>query len=134
MQMDWSYVGAVVITGLVIVFVALILLIAAVWLMGKIFSAINAGKNTKNTVSEASPKAEIKPAAPAEIKTAVSEAALVSEADDDTEIIAVIAAAVAAMSAECGKTLSIRSITPVSRKTRSNAWARAAAAESTRAF
>lgn len=131
MQMDWSYVGAVVITGLVIVFVALILLIAAVWLMGKIFSAINAGKNT---VSEASPKAEIKPAAPAEIKTAVPEAALVPEADDDTEIIAVIAAAVAAMSAECGKPLSIRSITPVSRKTRSNAWARAAAAESTRAF
>ena len=29
MQMEWSYVGAVVISGLVIVFVALILLIAA---------------------------------------------------------------------------------------------------------
>ena len=50
MQMDWSYVGAVVITGLVIVFVALILLIAAVWIMGKIFGAIKPKNVSCNSV------------------------------------------------------------------------------------
>ena len=40
MQMDWSYVFAVVISGLVLVFVALILLILAVSVMGKIFTSV----------------------------------------------------------------------------------------------
>lgn len=42
MQMEWSYVGAVVISGLAIVFAALIILIFLVWIMGKIFDKLNA--------------------------------------------------------------------------------------------
>lgn len=42
MQMEWSYVGAVVISGLAIVFAALIILIFLVWIMGKIFDKLSA--------------------------------------------------------------------------------------------
>ena len=129
MQMDWSYVGAVVISGLVIVFVALILLIIAVWVMGKIFTSLKNGKDEggEKAVEKKTPVVTEAPAVPAPAPVVMEE--------DDSEIIAVIAAAVAAMSEECGQPLRISSIkrsAPV--RTRSNAWARAAQSESTRAF
>ena len=127
--MDWSYVGAVVISGLVIVFVALILLIIAVWVMGKIFTSLKNGKE------EGGEKAVEKKTPVVTEAPAVSAPAPVVMEEDDSEIIAVIAAAVAAMSEECGQPLRISSIkrsAPV--RTRSNAWARAAQSESTRAF
>lgn len=131
MQMDWSYVGAVVISGLVIVFVALILLIIAVWVMGKIFTSLKNGKDEggEKAVEKKTPVVTETPAA------AVPAPAPVVMEEDDSEIIAVIAAAVAAMSEECGQPLriaGIRRAAPV--RTRSNAWARAAQSESTRAF
>lgn len=128
MQMEWSYVGAVVISGFVIVFVALILLIIAVTIMGGIFDALKGKKKQKAEV-KASPAAIPVPAAPAKPAQAVS--------SDEDEVIAVITAAVAAMAQESGKNLRIASIRNASAKTgksRSNAWARAAANESTRAF
>ena len=91
MQMEWSYVGAVVISGLAIVFVALILLIAAVWVMGRIFTAVKSGKSGGGD----KPK-EITPAPqPKNDTPSVS-----ADAEDESEIIAVIAAAVGAQSAE----------------------------------
>ncbi|MBQ5331745.1 MAG: OadG family protein [Oscillospiraceae bacterium] len=126
MQMDWSYVGAVVISGLVIVFVALILLILAVWIMGKIFTAIGSKKSgSGEKKAESAPAPQIKKE-PAPI--------LNSAEEDDTEVIAVIAAAVAAMSEELGQPLKIRSIRRAGSSSRSSAWARAAQSESTRAF
>lgn len=128
MQMEWSYVGAVVISGLVIVFVALILLIIAVTIMGGIFDALN-GKKKKKAEVKTAPAAVPAPAAP-------SKPVSIPSSDDD-EVIAVIAAAVAAMAQESGKDLRIASIRPAAARTgksRSNAWARAAANESTRAF
>lgn len=123
--MDWSYVGAVVISGLVIVFVALILLIAAVWIMGKIFTAIKSGKSDKGGKTvEAAPAPQPK-----------NESAPVSQdTEDESEIIAVIAAAVAAMSEEMGKPLRIRSIKRAGGASVGNSWARAARSENTRAF
>lgn len=126
MQMDWSYVGAVVISGLVIVFVALILLIAAVWIMGKIFTALKSGKSDKGgkTVEAAAPAPKPK-----------NESAPVSQdMEDESEIIAVIAAAVAAMSEEMGQPLRIRSIKRAGGVSAGNSWARAARSENTRAF
>lgn len=118
MQMEWGYVGAVVISGLVIVFVALILLILAVTLMGKIFDLIKSKKNSTGTpqIKESVP---VKP---------VNEC--VCEEEDDEEIIAVIAAAVAAMSDECGVPLKLKSV----KRRRANAWANAAVNENTRVF
>lgn len=125
MQMDWSYVGAVVISGLAIVFAALIILIFLVWIMGKIFDKLNAKKSDGNTKKAPAPE-NSKPA-PANISAAPA-------ADDESEVIAVIAAAVAAMSEESGVPLRIHSIKRSTGTKRSNAWARAAAGESTRAF
>ena len=123
--MDWSYVGAVVISGLVIVFVALILLIAAVWIMGKIFTALKSGKSDKGGKTiEVAPAPQVK-----------NEQAPVSrDTEDDSEIIAVIAAAVAAMSEEMGQPLRIRSIKRSGGVSAGNSWARAARSENTRAF
>ncbi|MGN0636826.1 MAG: OadG family protein [Huintestinicola sp.] len=125
MQMDWSYVGAVVISGLVIVFVALILLIAAVWIMGKLFTALKSGKSDKGGKTvETAPAPQLKKE-PAPIS---------QDAEDDSEIIAVIAAAVAAMSEEMGQPLRIRSIKRAGGVGTGNSWARAARSENTRAF
>lgn len=127
MQMDWSYVGAVVVSGLVIVFVALIVLIFAVWLMGKIFTVLKKGKKDRD-------------------KTAVSEITAVQSGgipvktdisgdEEEDEVIAVIAAAVAAMSEECGRPLKISSIKRSGAvQSRTNQWARAAVSERTSTF
>ena len=125
MQMEWSYVGAVVISGLAIVFAALIILIFLVWIMGKIFDKLNAKKSGGN--AKKAPAAESSKPAPVNITAAPA-------ADDESEVIAVIAAAVAAMSEEYGTPLRIHSIKRSAVSKRSNAWAIAAAGESTRAF
>ena len=129
MQMEWNYVGAVVISGLVIVFVALILLIIAVSIMGAIFKQVKKSGSKKETKSNA----PAGPAAPAPVKAAPVPQILPA-ADDNDEIIAVIAAAVAAMSEESGKPLRIKGIKPVGGRVRTNAWASAAAGENTRSF
>lgn len=125
MQMEWSYVGAVVISGLAIVFAALIILIFLVWIMGKIFDKLNAKKSGGN--AKKAPAAESSKPAPVNITATPA-------ADDESEVIAVIAAAVAAMSEEYGTPLRIHSIKRSAVSKRSNAWARAAAGESTSAF
>lgn len=127
MQMEWSYVGAVVISGLAIVFAALIILIFLVWIMGKIFDKLNAKKSGGN--AKKAPAAVSSKPAPANISAAPA-----ADADDESEVLAVIAAAVAAMSEEYGTPLRIHSIKRSAVSKRSNAWARAAAGESTRAF
>ena len=122
--MDWGYVGAVVVSGLVIVFVALILLIFMVWLMGKFFRFIReqdkpaeSGKTVQQTPLQT---AEPVPAA----------------ASEEEEVVAVIAAAVAAMSEESGVPLRIKSIKPARSGSGSGrgAWQAAAAREATRTF
>jgi Na+-transporting methylmalonyl-CoA/oxaloacetate decarboxylase gamma subunit len=48
MLLTWGEVFTVVLTGLVIVFAALVILIAVVWAYGKIFTAINKHKQDKD--------------------------------------------------------------------------------------
>lgn len=123
MKMPWDYAGTVVISGLVIVFVALILLIIAVTILGRIFTAIQEKKKPA-PVPEKKIEAPA-PAAPVVERTVVPE-------EDDGEVIAVIAAAIAAISAETGEGLRIKSIRPTERRQgrRMNAWGSAAARES----
>lgn len=113
MQMEMSYVIAVVITGLVVVFLGLVLLIAFITLVGKIFEKIDKAK-AANT-------AEALPAPVIQAAPAVQVAA-----GDGDEIIAVISAAVAMMSAADGKPYRIRSVKPAGGKGSSrSAWAAA---------
>lgn len=122
--MEGSYVLAVVLTGLIVVFVGLIVLICFVWLMGKIFKAINSAKakKTENKVETKVPEAVSVPAAaPAmEIEDGISD-----------EIVAVIAAAVASMSGN----FAIKSVKKASSKSsRRGAWGAQGIAENTRVF
>lgn len=113
MQMEMSYVIAVVITGLVVVFLGLVLLIAFITLVGKIFEKIDKAK--------AANAAEALPAPVIQAAPAVQVAA-----GDGDEIIAVISAAVAMMSAADGKPYRIRSVKPAAGKGSSrSAWAAA---------
>ncbi len=125
-------VAAVVITGLAVVFIGLILLIALVWLYGKIFQAIN-DKAAKKAAAAAAAKSEAK----AEKAPAPAPAPVIEDGIEE-EVAAVIAAAIAAYGAQTGKKLALRSIRSAdggngSRRVR-NAWGAAALSEATRPF
>lgn len=125
-------VAAVVITGLAVVFIGLILLIALVWLYGKIFQVVN-DKAAKKAAAAAAAKSEAK----AE-KAPAPDPAPVIEDGIEEEVAAVIAAAIAAYGAQTGKKLAVRSIRSAdggsgSRRVR-NAWGAAALSEATRPF
>lgn len=125
-------VAAVVITGLAVVFIGLILLIALVWLYGKIFQVIN-DKAAKKAAAAAAVKSEAK----AEKAPAPAPAPVLEDGIEE-EVAAVIAAAVSAYGAQTGKRLAVRSIRSAdsgngSRRVR-NAWGAAALSEATRPF
>lgn len=124
MQMEGSYVFIVVVTGLVVVFLGLVLLILFVWLMGKIFGQINKAKeNKKKAAAPASEKTEAKAAAP--------DAPVVEDGISD-EVVAVITAAVAAV---MGTGCTVKSVKKAAAKTlRRTAWGAQGISESTRAF
>ena len=120
----WGSVGIITLTGILVVFVILAVLIFFFWLMGTIFKTINKSKAAK--VEKA--KAEITAApAPAPVQ------AVEEEDDDDDEIIAVISAAIAAYSEQDGKQYAIKSIKRRDNKARS-AWSLAGIGENTRPF
>lgn len=125
-------VAAVVITGLAVVFIGLILLIALVWLYGKIFQVVN-DKAAKKAAAAAAAKSEAK----AEKAHAPAPAPVIEDGIEE-EVAAVIAAAIAAYGAQTGKKFAIRSIRSAdggsgSRRVR-NAWGAAALSEATRPF
>ncbi len=119
LNVDWGFTMAVVLTGLVVVFAALVLLVFVIWLFGKIMTAIGVSG------SKAEKKKNAKPAVP-----------VVEVASDGLtdEVVAAIMAAVSAVLAEEGdeKPYVIKSIKRV-RKNRF-AWGKAAAVENTRPF
>lgn len=127
MQMEMSYVWAVVITGITVVFAGLVLLILFISAIGKIFEAVNNSKKPKqNTISKSEPVKAVQEAVtiPAPEKTD----------NDNDEVIAVISAAVAMMAAAENKTYRIKSVKPVRNSGSRNAWAMAGIRENTNPF
>lgn len=125
MQMNLPYVFAVVITGLVVVFLGLVLLIAFISLIGWLFKTMD--KNKKAAKAADAPAA--KAASPA-VKTVQT-----AQSADDDEVIAVISAAVAMMSAADGTSYRIKSVKAASNGVPArNAWASAGLRESTNPF
>lgn len=127
MQMDMSYVFAVVITGLVVVFIGLILLILFITAIGKIFEASSQKKKAKETTV---------------VRSEPVKAAVQADEDyddepeltDDGEVIAAIAAAVAMMAEADGKIYRISSVRPARKVQSGNAWAMAGIRENTNPF
>jgi sodium pump decarboxylase gamma subunit len=119
-----SDVTAVVITGLSVVFLGLIILIIFVWALGKVFTR---KKKPAETVKE-TPKAEIKNS------EAVNVSSFAQDSSDDDEIIAVIAAAVAAMGRADGKTYKLKSVRAANTRSSRSAWSLAGLQNNTNPF
>ncbi len=122
----WGSVGIITVTGILVVFLILAILIVVFWGMGQFFQI----KDKRNAA-----KAEAAKAAAAVNTPAPAPVEEIEEADDsdDDEIIAVISAAIAAYSEADGKQYAIRSIKRKDSKTRS-AWSLAGIGDNTRPF
>lgn len=125
----WGSVGITALSGILVVFLILAILIFIFWLMGVVFQGINKSAKTK---AEAAAKAQAAKSEPAVAAAAPAEAEEAAEEDDD-EIIAVISAAIAAYSEQDGTTYAIRKIERKDGRTRS-AWSLAGIGENTRPF
>ena len=114
-----GYGGMVAVIGLFIVFLGLTILICAVKIMGAVFATVTANKQAKaKAAAEAAEKAK-----PAPTPAPVAEPEpVVEDVTDDSELIAVIAAAIAAFD-NSGKSLVVRKVRRVS------GWNRASRAE-----
>lgn len=129
-KMTGSFIAALTITGLAVVFAGLLILIAYLTLSGKIFQSLGIGQKKPEKETSA-PKPALKPAA--SVKSAAPAPAV--SAEDEDEIAAVIAAVIAAMSAEDGKAYQVRSVKPVRRAGNGrSAWAQAGLSDLTAPF
>ncbi len=135
MKMEGSYVASVVLTGLAVVFLALLLLIIVFKLFGLIFSRKPNPKKVKKAKA-VKQEQEVKKSTPPATAAMVEDTTVVTppESDDgiSEEIIAVISAAIAAISASSGKKLKLLSVKASgnSRKL----WAQAGLNDNTRPF
>lgn len=119
---DWGIIGSTVVTGMVVVFLILAILVGFLSLMGMIL-----GRKKKSAPS--APASE-KPAASAPAVNKIEDEP--AEAyEDDGEIIAVISAAVAAYGEAEGKQYRITGVKKRDRAVRSG-WSAAGIAENTR--
>lgn len=125
--LDDSEKWGVTLAGMGIVLAALVLLVIIIFIFGKIFDSINSTNRQKaaKKAAEKAPKpspSPLKSPAPAP-KPAAAPAPVVPETDDD-EVIAVISAVVAMMSAADGTTYQVKSVKPVQNGlTGRTAWA-----------
>lgn len=99
----WGSVGIITLTGILVVFFILAILIFLFWALGKTFQTIDKNRAAK---AEAAKKAAAP--APAAAPAAVEE--IVEEDDNDDEIMAVISAAIAAYAEEEGTSYTIRDV------------------------
>jgi len=123
---NWNAVGSTVLTGLVVVFIALILLIAAFYLIGLFFAPRKSAKQVKGGGVQA--QKENAPPPP--------EPELAEDTGEDGisgEIIAVISAAIAAYGEADGKQYKIHSVKMAAHATRSP-WNAAGLIENMRGF
>ena len=133
MVIPWTKVWAVVITGLVVVFLALVLLIFFVQVFGKIFSGI-ANKEKKTSKPDVIPVPQV--TVPENVTRSVPEPVAAEDGDEGDEVIAVISAAVAMMAARDGKKYAVRSINRTENRRRSagSVWGAAGQRENTLPF
>jgi Na+-transporting methylmalonyl-CoA/oxaloacetate decarboxylase gamma subunit len=98
MKLSWGDVGTVVLSGILIVFVVLIILIAIVWIYGQIFHAINKSKADKASGGSAPGETSGGGTAPNITVNAVTQTPAETDSEDGIpgSVIAAISAAVAA--------------------------------------
>ena len=103
-----SYGGITAVIGMFIVFLGLTILICAVKIMGAVFAGVTAKKQAKAKAAVIE-----KPAAPSAPAPVAAPEPVAEDVTDDSELIAVIAAAIAAFD-NSGKSLVVRRVRKVS--------------------
>ena len=122
--MYWGTIIAITVTGLVVVFLGLILLIIAISIMGAIMKATN---KKIDKPSQTAPKPPVKPIVPAK------PAAPVVQAGISGETVAAISAAVAC-AMDTDQPVAIKSIRKADTVTNRSVWLLAGITENTRPF
>ncbi len=125
----WGSVGIITITGILVVFLILAILIFFFWLMGTIFKAIDKSKAAKKAAALEAEKAAAPAPAPV-VETAVEE----EEPDNDDEIVAVISAAIAAYAEAEGTAYTITGISKHKTARTRSAWSMAGISDNMRQF
>lgn len=121
----WGSVGILALTGILVVFLILAILIFFFWLIGTIFKAIDKSRAEKKASEDA---------AKSEAPAAAVEAVETVEETDDEELIAVISAAIAAYEGDGNFTIRrVRKCGDKNPKTRS-AWSMAGLSGNMRQF
>ncbi len=126
---NWGLIGSTVVTGIVIVFLILAILIFFLWAMGKIFQS---AENSKKKKAEQK-AAEAAVAAPVPVAQPVQAEIYEDEYEDDDEIIAVISAAIAAYGEAEGKQYRICGVRKREKSQRTG-WSAAGIADNMRGF
>lgn len=124
--MDWSWADTfnVAITGIAVVFIALIVLILVVWVVGKIFESIDAKKNGN---SAGNGKSEVAVVSAPKVAGPLVEDGLTDE------VVAAITAAIACVMTENGAVKPFR-VKTIQRIGSRNVWNMAGLMENTRPF
>ena len=125
----WGSVGILTITGILVVFLILAILIFFFWLMGTIFKAIDKSKAEKKAAAAEAEKAKIDAEPVVQAETVEEEVV-----DDDEEIVAVISAAVAAYAEAEGTAYTIKSISRHKNARARSAWSMAGLSDNMRQF
>lgn len=129
-------VASVVITGISVVFMGLIILIALVALYGKIFESVNKKAEEKAKAIAEAEKAELEKKKQAEVKkeapAVVKSAPPAVEDGVEEEVVAAIMGALSVMYAGSGKKPVLRSVK--ASKPRRSVWSSAGVMENTRPF
>lgn len=129
-QMSLSQMIAVMLTGMVVVFLALILLIIIIDCLGKAFDNYNSKK--KNEVATVKNTAPVKPVSTPKVEPVP---VIEQSNEDEDEIIAVISSAVAMMSLADGKNYRVKSVKAINGVSSGRpAWSMAGLRENTRPF
>lgn len=129
MQISGTETASVVITGFAVVFAALILLVICISIFGRIFDSI--ANTKKNKVKLEKPAATIQTVTKAPVITGNAASTEIQDGIDD-EVIAVISAAIAAISSSTGSGYAIKSIKRSVNNV--NRWAAAGLLDNTRPF
>lgn len=126
---NWGLIGSTVVSGMVIVFAILGILIFFLWALGKIFQSID-NSNKKKAEQKA---AETAASAPVPSSAPSDEVYEEDFEDDDDEIIAVISAAIAAYGEAEGKQYKIMGVKKREKSQRPS-WGAAGISENMRGF
>ena len=133
-KLDGTQITAMTIIGLSVVFFALLILVIFLYTSGSFFKAAKPGEKKAAETKKTAPAANAAPKPAAAKAPAAKAAAPAAAAEDESEVIAVIMAAISAMSAAEGKQYRIKLVRPVSGGSGRSAWAQAGIAELTRPF